>query len=357
MKLWQWGVLISLFLILLFTSSAIGDTFSSSTFGGEIVVSYNGEPSIDESSASPANGTIGVSLPPTLSINVSDAEGDNTVVYFYDNSDDSLIGTDTCGAANRTATTTWNGLEYATLYSWYIIVEECPHRGTLNSNTSIVFNLTTRSVTQFSEKATFGGNLEISALGTTEWDIWNNGYDYFCWKGDNGTLSDVASVIDGFNESIEYVAVWKDTVWNDSNWCWIKYYGDGNGTNANVYQLDVIYVYLLNGAGKQTISMTATTPPTCARTVPLNDFGDNVNRGYNYTCYCCDISGTDVSTVAGNIPLQTGEVLSWWDNSTQEWRGWIEGISHTDYDYTVNVTCPIFETKVHTDVSWVITCP
>lgn len=213
------------------------------------------------------------------------------------------------------------------------------------------------SASGYQSSLTFGAELKITVGNVANFTIHNDGYDYFCWRGNNGTLSDVAAEIADFDESTEYVAVWNSSSWDDDDWCWIKYYGDSSGTDANVNQLDVIKVHLTD-SGTQVISMSSTNSISCDRTVLLDYTGTSGNKGYNYTCYCCDLSGGsyNVSDIATAIPLQNGEVLSWWDNATQEWRGWIVGISHDDYDYTINVTRPIFETKVHTDVNWVISC-
>jgi len=211
----------------------------------------------------------------------------------------------------------------------------------------------------FRESVSFGGRMEVDAVIMFSYEIRNDGADYFCWKDDDGTLSDVAAKIANFDEAEEYVAVWSNSSWDDDNWCWIKYYGDASGDNANVYQLDIIKVYLTD-SGTQTISMSSSTGISCSRTVYLDYTGTAGNKGYNYTCYCCDISGEGlyISDIADEIGLQSGEVVSWWDNTSYEWRGWIEGISHSDYDYAINNTCPIFETKIHTDVSWVVgSCP
>lgn len=344
-------------LILLSIPVAGDSVLDTEYFGGVLEVDYNYAPEIDETSESPTDGSSGHTIPVTLEINVSDPEGDEVEVRFYDNDDDSLIGTDSC-AGNRTASVSWSGLSYSTTYEWYIVVEECTHQGSDYDNTSSVFNFTTVTVTPFTETRYFGGEVEVDTLGSTQVNVWNSGEDYFCWKGDNGTLSDVAALVANFDEADEYVAVWNSSSWDDDDWCWIKYYGDDSGTDANVNQLDVIKIYMTDTEDMQEITMVTSDLLDCERTVDLFYTGEDGNKGYNYTCYCCDLSGggVDVSDIADNIGLQTGEVVSWWDNSSQEWRGWIEGISHTDYDYAIDVSMPIFETKIHTDVSWVIEC-
>jgi len=207
--------------------------------------------------------------------------------------------------------------------------------------------------------ASFGGHLEVDYVSSYEATIRNDGVDYFCWKGNNGTLSDVGSAIAGFDESTEYVAVWGYSTWNDTHACWVKYYGDGNGTDYNVYQLDVIKV-LLDDSGTQTIGMSPTHNPSCDRTVELSDLGSTGNKGYNYTCYCCDISGArdnSLSGLATEIGLTTGEVIAYWNNTSYTWSAWIVGITPASWDVRVLASCPIIETKVDNDYSWVISCP
>ena len=189
-------------------------------------------------------------------------------------------------------------------------------------------------------------------------NITNDGKDYFCWKGENCTLSDVAENITGMDNEGEFVAVWNASSWTTDEGCWIKYYGDGNGTDANVNQLDVIYVYLQD-SGYQVITMNAADVMPCARTEEIRDLGDDINKGYNYTCYCCDLSagGVSLEDIGDNIGLQEGEVVSWWNNTSKTWYAWIEGISHSDYDIEIDSTCPIFETKVSHNYSWVVSCP
>jgi len=71
----------------------------------------------------PGNATTGVSTSPTLSVDVSDDNGDALTVTFYDASDDSVIGTDSV-TGSGTASTTWSGLTQMTTYSWKVVVDD-----------------------------------------------------------------------------------------------------------------------------------------------------------------------------------------------------------------------------------------
>ncbi len=64
---------------------------------------------------------ISLSAPVTLKVNVTDPDGDNMDVSFYDASDDSLIGTDTNVANDSTSSIDWTNLNSGTKYEWYVV--------------------------------------------------------------------------------------------------------------------------------------------------------------------------------------------------------------------------------------------
>ena len=72
----------------------------------------------------PADTATGIATSPTLSVDVSDPDGDTMDVDFYDASDDSLIGGDNNVANGGTASVSWNGLSESTTYSWYAIADD-----------------------------------------------------------------------------------------------------------------------------------------------------------------------------------------------------------------------------------------
>jgi hypothetical protein len=81
----------------------------------------NNAPTINN--PSPAFSTTGVSRNPTLRVNVSDADGHDITVYFYDNTTGtpSLIGTDTIlGGGSGNATFNWTGRASSTEYKWFV---------------------------------------------------------------------------------------------------------------------------------------------------------------------------------------------------------------------------------------------
>ncbi|MFX1253069.1 MAG: S8 family serine peptidase [Promethearchaeota archaeon] len=88
----------------------------------------------------PSDGSTGVSLSPSLSLTVSDADGDLMDVSFYNASDDSLLGDDTNVPSDDTASISWLGLAEGTSYSWYAEIDD----GLLTTKTGS-FSFTTLS--------------------------------------------------------------------------------------------------------------------------------------------------------------------------------------------------------------------
>ena len=75
----------------------------------------------------PVNGSYDISLNPTLSVYVSDIDGDMLNVSFYDASDNSEIGTDINVPSGTRASTIWSNLEPLTVYTWYAIADDGEH--------------------------------------------------------------------------------------------------------------------------------------------------------------------------------------------------------------------------------------
>ncbi|MHA1400943.1 MAG: C25 family cysteine peptidase [Candidatus Heimdallarchaeaceae archaeon] len=76
------------------------------------------------SNPSPTNGQIAVSTSCTLSVVVSDPDEDELTVFFYNATDDSLIGLETGIASGETVSVTLSGLDEGQTYSWYVIVTD-----------------------------------------------------------------------------------------------------------------------------------------------------------------------------------------------------------------------------------------
>ncbi|MFX1388141.1 MAG: S8 family serine peptidase, partial [Promethearchaeota archaeon] len=72
----------------------------------------------------PIHGATGIGLSPTISVDVSDADGDLMNVSFYDGSDDSLIGVNNSVPSGGTASIIWFGLSEGITYSWYLVASD-----------------------------------------------------------------------------------------------------------------------------------------------------------------------------------------------------------------------------------------
>ena len=68
---------------------------------------------------SPANGTSNTDNSPILKVSVSDPDGDNMTVQFYNAANNSLIGTVYNVSSGGNATVEWGGLLEYTAYKWY----------------------------------------------------------------------------------------------------------------------------------------------------------------------------------------------------------------------------------------------
>lgn len=88
---------------------------------------------------SPEDGATDVSTSPTLSVDISDSDGDMMDVTFYDVSDDSEIGKVT-NQSNGTVSVEWSNLNHDSNYSWYVVVDDGFY-----SNRSSNFTFTTES--------------------------------------------------------------------------------------------------------------------------------------------------------------------------------------------------------------------
>jgi hypothetical protein len=88
-------------------------SFTTKTAAGEPT------PPTPPSSPSPADDATNITIPVTLSVLVSDPNGDTMTVTFYDASDDSVIGTANGVASGSRASVSWAGLELGTQYNWY----------------------------------------------------------------------------------------------------------------------------------------------------------------------------------------------------------------------------------------------
>ncbi|MBD3214240.1 MAG: hypothetical protein GF311_16640 [Candidatus Lokiarchaeota archaeon] len=101
---------------------------------------FNSAPEI--TNPGPYHGQSEVDLNPTLQLNVSDANGQDLTVRFYDNTSGtpSALGFETVsGGESEVVSLTWSDLDYNTEYKWYVLVSDG-----LVSTTSAQFSFTTK---------------------------------------------------------------------------------------------------------------------------------------------------------------------------------------------------------------------
>ncbi|UCD14082.1 MAG: PKD domain-containing protein [Thermoplasmatales archaeon] len=126
------------FIILILLLFFIPTTLASD----QIIVSFDpslNKPPSQPINPNPSNGTKDVETTVTLSVNVYDETSSTVDAYFYDASDDSLIGVDYNVPADwSTASTTWSGLQENTTYRWYAIANDSEYE-----NVSEIWNFTT----------------------------------------------------------------------------------------------------------------------------------------------------------------------------------------------------------------------
>jgi PKD repeat protein len=114
-------------IILITIFNSIPTTFADD----QIIVSFDpyivNTPPFQPVNVYPPNGSVNVNTPVTLRVDVYDNTSDTVDVYFYDASDDSLIGTEfnvNVSANWTTASVTWNNLNEDTIYRWYAIAND-----------------------------------------------------------------------------------------------------------------------------------------------------------------------------------------------------------------------------------------
>lgn len=220
----------------------------------------------------------------------------------------------------------------------------------LNVNYNTIWNQSQDALTPF---ITFGP-LETNLPSEPDYivNVSTNGTSFFCFRGDNTTAANFSSDIPGFDDPSESISVWKNDTWDEENWLWQMYYGDGSGVDFELNKFDVVRIILLDEVGNVTIPMNTTGACCCSRTVYLRAGG--LNRGYNYTCLCIDplnASVDNLSDIANFIDLDNFDIVSMWNPNSRKWVGHIQGFTWNDYD---TATFRVFETKIASDKTWVM---
>ncbi len=172
------------------------DTYTETVDVGEGNTAPN-----EPTNPSPSDGATGVSTDPTLSVDVSDPDGDSMDVTFRDASDNSQIGsTQTSISDGGVASVTWSGLNSGTTYNWYAVADD----GSATTQSSTWSFTTATGTTEYNltVSSTSGGSVEGPGEGEFTYEEGNEvtlnaspntGYYFANWTGDTGTIDDTDS--------------------------------------------------------------------------------------------------------------------------------------------------------------------
>lgn len=201
----------------------------------------------EASNPSPANGATGVSRSPSLSVDVSDSDGDDVDVQFYDASTDNRIDIVYNTPNGGTASTTWSGADsYGTTYSWYTKVDD--------DNDYKVQSSTWSFTTETNDPPSVS-NLQPSGAGTNLNP--SISADYSDPEGESGTL---------YFETGSGTSIGSCNV-NNGGSCSVTYEGANELKTQYTFQ-----VYAEDSYGK-----TSSTTSQTFETVRLVNYFDNTN--------------------------------------------------------------------------------
>ena len=109
------------------TDQTKGNTAKDTIYIDHLYIAASNEPNQPPAiptNPNPADDATEVEINPPLSVTVSDPNGDNMDVTFYDASDYSIIDVDYDVPSGETASVVWPNLEYNTSYSWYAVADD-----------------------------------------------------------------------------------------------------------------------------------------------------------------------------------------------------------------------------------------
>jgi hypothetical protein len=130
------------------TDRTVNKKVQDTIYIDHMFIKVSGEPEPNRAPDQPTNpgpsdSATNVDVNPTLSVYVSDPNGDSMDVTFYDAIDDSVIGTDYDVSSGSTASITWSGLDYDITYNWYAVSDDSEY-----TNTSDTWSFTTKIESQ-----------------------------------------------------------------------------------------------------------------------------------------------------------------------------------------------------------------
>jgi hypothetical protein len=181
----------------------------------------------------PPDNATNISMNPTISVIVTDPDGDKMNVSFYNASDDSLIDIDFNVSNASKAEIIWYNLQYNTTYSWYAIADDGE-----DTNQSDIWNFTT-TINHLPNKPTNpspGNNSNDISINTNlsvfVSDPDNDIMDVYFYDAFNNSLIQVAqNVLNGtraevlwpglqYNTTYRWFAVAKDPIFENRSDTW-----------------------------------------------------------------------------------------------------------------------------------------
>lgn len=261
----------------------------------------------------PSNDIYGVSLNPTLSVAVSDPEGDSLSVSFYDSSDNNLIGTDPNTPSGGIASVSWPSLSESTTYQWYTIVSDG-----IGSTMSSVWTFTTNHPPDSPLNPTpFDGTSRLptdSTLSVDVTDFEGDILDVSFYEAPGDVLIGThSSVVSGTTASVPWINLVDGTTYN---WYVVIFDGVTSTTSSS-------WSFTTNFAPSTIINISPedettriTTSPTLRVNVSDLD-GDSMNVSF-YNDFDNSLIGIDTNVPSGQTAsfiwnnLSEGTLYSWY---------------------------------------------
>lgn len=283
------------------------------------VFSFDTKAAPSLSNPDPYDDETGVSLSPTLYIDVSNDVGDSTIVQFRDASDSSLIGTMIDVSNGDTAFYTWSDADqYETQYQWYVYAYDAD-----GSTTSSTYTFTTvgNENPSASNPRPPNGNFNCSADLTLYVDVTDpesESMDVCFWKADGTFLGKDSGVSSGSTASYFAYEIFNegDTV----NW----YVTLDDGTNNVTQPSSGTWYFDINDwptcpSNPSPANETEIESTSVTLSITLNDPDGTSDtlEAYFYN----DSSGAEIGHVTGINPGSTASV-DWdglQDGYTYEW--------------------------------------
>jgi len=253
----------------------------------------------------PINDAIGVSLKPTLSVDVSHTQGTLMNVFFIDDVTKNLIGADLGVASGTTASVVWSGLLESTSYSWYAYADD----GIWNS-TSPIWNFTTNyppglpSNPNPSNGATSVGPNPILSVDVT--DLEGDSMDvYFYNASDDGLINIDSGVTSGGTASSPWLGI--------SGGMLHSWYVIANDGKTNTTSLT--WSFTRNSAPNAPINPSPTDSATGVSTasilsVDVSDLEGDSMDVYFYNASDDSLIDTDIGVVSGGTASVSWSGLS-----------------------------------------------